>query len=358
MKKRAVLLLALVLSVTLLTDVFAVRGNAADKVYFTAVNDQLLELNDATMPFWENGVLYVAGSAFGSNLGISYSYNAAKKILVLSQNGLRLVCNVPSRMIVDSNGNAYKEEPVEHFGTLFVPVNVVCRVFSLSATTRSVSGGFLVRIHNSSAGFSDEGFIDAAEAMMNARYAEYEAAHRVPEDISEGVENGQGKAFFLALTVKDAAAAAEYLDVLANTEHRASFLLTEDFLRTMENAENAAVLRRILGEGHNLAIACAEDIDTLRAVNERLSGLTYTKTRLYGETPNAELTQHGYTAVTGDVKTEDIDLHGTAAAIRLAGRISGASRLVLPADTGAAVLQAFLRNAEQNTFTAGRFREE
>lgn len=358
MRRKVSLLLAFVLTLTLMTGAFAIGGNAADTVYFTAVNDQLLELSDATMPFWDKGVLYVAGSAFSGNLGLSYSYNAAKKVLVLSQSGLRLVCNVPSRMIVDSNGVAYKEEPVERSGVVFVPVNVVCRVFSISATTRSVSGGFLVRIRNSSAAFSDEAFVDAAEAMMNTRYAEYEAAHKAPEDIDEGAEDEGGKEFFLALTVKDAAMAAEYLDALAGTEHHATFLLTAAFCETMESKENAAVLRRILGEGHNLAIASSESLADLRAVNERLSRLTYTKTRLYGSVQNAALAQYGYTAVAGNVKTEDLDLKSTAAALRLVSRISGASRLVLGEDMSAAALRAFLRSAGQNTYIGDRFREE
>ena len=358
MKRKLSLLLTLTLTLTLLTGALSARGNAAEKVYFTAVNDQLLELNDATMPFWDNGVLYVAGSVFNGNFGLSYSYNAAKKVLVLSQNGLRLVCNVPSRIIVDSSGVAYREEPLERGGVVFVPVNVVCRAFSISATTRSVNGGFLVRIRNSSAAFSDEAFVDAAEAMMNARYAEYEAAHKAPEDIDEGAGGEDGKEFFLALTLGDAATAAEYLDALAGTKHHATFLLTAAFCEKMESGEKAAVLRRILGEGHNLAIASAEDLAALRAVNEELSRLTYTKTRLYGGTQSAALGQYGYTAVVGDVKTEDLDLKNTAAAMRLISRVSGASRLVLGEDTGAAALRAFLRSAEENTYIGSRFREE
>ena len=357
MRRNISLLLALGLTLSLLTGAFAAHGNAADTVYFTAVNDQLLELNDATMPFWYNGVLYAAGSAFGNNLGISYSYNAAKKILVLSQSGLRLVCNAPSRMIVDSNGIAYAEEPVERNGVVFVPVNLVCRAFGISATTRSVSGGFLVRIRNASAAFSDEAFADAAESMMNARYAEYLAAHKSPDDIGEGGNDEDGKEFFLALTVGDAASAEAYLDALSATKHHATFLLTAAFCEAMERSENAAVLRRILGEGHNLAIASAEDAAALRAANESLSRLVYTKTRLYDGARGTALTQYGYTAVTGDVKTEDLDVKSTASAARLAGRITGEGRLVLREETSPEMLRVFLRSAEENTYTGKRFRE-
>ena len=357
MKRKLSLFLALVLTLTLLTGAFSVSGSAADTVYFTAVNDQLLELNDATMPFWDNGVLYVAGSVFNGNFGISYSYNAAKKMLVLSQNGLRLVCNVPSRMIVDSNGISYKEEPTERGGMVFVPVNVVCRAFSISATTRSVPGGFLVRIRNSSAAFSDEAFIDAAESMINARYAEYEAAHKAPDDINAGAGDEDGKEFFLALTVSDAPTAMEYLGVLADTKHHVTFLLTAAFCEKLESGENAAALRRILGEGHNFAIVGADDLPALRAANDAISELVYTKTRLYGGGAGTALSKYGYTAVESDVRTEDLDLKNTEAGVRLAGRLSGASRLVLSEETSTAALRTFLRTAEENTYVASRFRE-
>ena len=59
----------------------SVPAGAAGTVYFTAVNMNVLELSDATMPFWSDGYLYVPGSVFSGyskDLGVSYSYNAAK----------------------------------------------------------------------------------------------------------------------------------------------------------------------------------------------------------------------------------------------------------------------------------------
>ena len=360
MKKTLSLLLALVLSLGLLTESFLVPGRAADAVYFTAVNDQLLELGDATMPFWENGTLYVPGSIFNSSLGISYSYNAAKKLLVLSQNGYRLICNVLSDMIVDSNGVAYTETPKERSGVVFVPLNTVCRAFSLTATTRSVSNGFLVRVRNASAAFSDEGFIDAAASMMNARYAEYEAAHRVTSPDTDSAEEDDGHSFFLALTVEDAAAAEDYMDVFRGTQHRAAFLLGEDFLRNMAEEENAAALRRMLGEGYRLAITSTADIARVHAINEELSGLVYTKTRmLYIEGNGAEtMARQGYTVLSGDVRIGDIDLSSVTDITRLLSRISDGSHVLFPKELSAAALRSFLLAAERNTYCAGAWHEE
>ena len=64
-------LLAVLACVVLAVQLAAPAG-AAKTVYFTAVNMSVLELSDATMPFWSDGYLYVPGSVFanyGKELG-------------------------------------------------------------------------------------------------------------------------------------------------------------------------------------------------------------------------------------------------------------------------------------------------
>lgn len=55
-------LLSLLLSVLMLCTLLPPRASAAPTLYFTAVNDRMCDLNDETMPFWQNGLLYVAGA--------------------------------------------------------------------------------------------------------------------------------------------------------------------------------------------------------------------------------------------------------------------------------------------------------
>ena len=43
-------------------DIYDFRGNGA---YFTAANEQLMDLNAETMPFYSNGVLYVSSRGSG-----------------------------------------------------------------------------------------------------------------------------------------------------------------------------------------------------------------------------------------------------------------------------------------------------
>ena len=70
MKRRfAAALLALALLAALCPPV-----SAEDQVYFTAVDERVLDLNDATMPFWFGGYLYVAATVFRES-GVGYSFN-------------------------------------------------------------------------------------------------------------------------------------------------------------------------------------------------------------------------------------------------------------------------------------------
>ena len=50
-------LLSLLLSVLMLCTLLPPRASAAPTLYFTAVNDRMCDLNDETMPFWQNGLL-------------------------------------------------------------------------------------------------------------------------------------------------------------------------------------------------------------------------------------------------------------------------------------------------------------
>ena len=67
-------LLSLLLSVLMLCTLLPPRASAAPTLYFTAVNDRMCDLNDETMPFWQNGLLYVAGATVDGpdDLGIRF----------------------------------------------------------------------------------------------------------------------------------------------------------------------------------------------------------------------------------------------------------------------------------------------
>lgn len=358
MKRR---ICALGLTLCLLLALSAEHGNAAT-VYFTAVNDTLLELNDATMPYWSGGLLYVPASAFGSgDLGISYSYNAAKKTLTLRSSSFRLICNLSSGMTADSNGTMYDLPAQEKGGLVFVPINDVCRIFSLSCSTRSVQGGYLVRIRNDSASFSDDAFRTAAAAMLASRYQDYLSTHR-QEGPSQETEETEGRSLYLALTVRSADQAQEWLSALGGTEHHVTLFVTEAFLRS-DGCGDA--LRRALAEGHTLGLAAEGEnaraiLSELAAGNEALEQLVRCRTRL-ALTEKEKLPQDaaeaGYCQPDFDLSCAGETELSAADAGRLLSGAGNGARMELGDGLSAASLRALLRAAEDRGFTGMSLRE-
>ncbi|MGM9662217.1 MAG: hypothetical protein ACI3WR_03890 [Oscillospiraceae bacterium] len=366
MKKRVCS--ALVLLCLLLTLCGAALDGQAATVYFTASNDTLLELSDDTMPFWSGSQLYVPVSAFSSGgLGISDSYNVAKKTLTLRRSSFRLICNLSSGMTVDSDGNVYEFTALEKGGVLFLPINPVCRIFSLSCSTRSVPNGYLVRIRNENAVFSDEAFIANASAMLASRYASYEAAKRGTEGPSSQEPDGEteetGRVLYLGFTVRSAEAAQRWLEACSGTAHHATFFLTEEFFQDDGEAAAEAV-RRVLSEGHSLGLAggdggAAQALAALRSGNEALQRMACVKTRLaylpQGAAETAE--KEGYCPVGFDLSCAGETELSSSAISRLLNGAGTAARLELGDSLSASSLRLLLSRAADRGYTGQCFRE-
>ena len=170
---------ALVLCVVaLISAVSPVQGAS---VYFMAVNDQLLELSDETMPAMVEGVLYVpytllSANATGVNLGVYATYSAAAGRVLVFSSRKQLVFDLQSNMTYDMNGNFYSERAILRNSTVYLPIARVCDVFrgDIYYTVSRVEYGYLVRVRNSAAELGDEAFIDAAANMMRNYHDRYQ----------------------------------------------------------------------------------------------------------------------------------------------------------------------------------------
>lgn len=360
-KKLTALALCVALLAVLVLD--AVPSRAAT-IYFTAANDTLLELSDSTMPFWSGSLLYVPASVFSSGgLDVDVSYNSAKRTLILRQGQFRLICNMSSGMTVDSNGNVHDFTAVERHGTVFLPINATCRLFGFSCVTRTVTGGNLVRIRNSSASLSDDAFLVAAAPMIASRYAEYKAAHDQSSTEPDNSETEKTRHLYLALTVSSAAALGSWLEVFSGTSHRATFFLTEDFLQDSA-ANRADLVRRALAEGHTLGLVSDAAnrftaLEELQAGNRALAELTCSKTRLaqVRSQSKKEVTAAGYCAVEFDRSISGAADLSTDEIYQALSRLSSGSSLNLGDSISAVSLRALLTRAAARGFTARGLRE-
>ena len=91
MKRRAA---ALLLAVWMALSLATLSAAAGRNIYFLAVNDTVLPLSDETMPFWENGYLYIPSTIFAGDvskeLEIGYIPNQSRQLLVLYTAGKSL----------------------------------------------------------------------------------------------------------------------------------------------------------------------------------------------------------------------------------------------------------------------------
>ena len=144
-------------------------------VYFTAVNEQLLDLSSETMPFWSDGVLYVSSRVFeGTDLGVSYVRNNTMGLVMLYTNRVDLRFDLEDQTAYDKRGNVYNGHAIERSGGIFFPLDLVCRYFRLTWSYSQTNTAPLIRIKSSSGILDDAGFIDAASTQMASRYAAYE----------------------------------------------------------------------------------------------------------------------------------------------------------------------------------------
>ena len=140
-------LAALLLCLLLVFQLSPVPSGAAETVYFTAVNKNVLTLSDDTMPFWSGGYLYVPSTIFtgvGRDLGVSYYPNIARQTVLLYVDKTvysSLVFDLNKDYAIDNEGNLYFQKPIQRGGVIFLPISLIARCFGLLYSTVEVDRG-------------------------------------------------------------------------------------------------------------------------------------------------------------------------------------------------------------------------
>ena len=358
---RKKLLAVLACAVLLLQ--LAVPAGAAGTVYFTAVNMSVLELSDATMPFWSNGYLYVPGSIFatyGKELGVSYSYNAAKEkaVLYVNEDTVRsLLFDLNKDYAEDQSGNMYFQKPLVRGGVLFLPVALIAQCFGLSYSTIPVERGYLVWVRTQAVDLSERLFADAATYPMETRYSQYLKNQESGQSgggtaDTGGAQTASGQQVYLCVRASDADTVSGLLDALDQYGSQAAFYCTVDFLE-----QEGALLRRMTATGHAVGILVdAADpagrtvAEQLAAGNAALEAATCGRTRLarlenVSDQTAADVEAMGYCCLWPDLDRSPYPLTDSAAAstlLRRVGERSGAVSVWLGDGAAASGLRSFL----------------
>lgn len=275
MKRRftAVWLLAAILLVSL-----SASGQAAapSGVYFTAANEQLMDLSAEHMPFYSNTVLYVSSRLFdGTELGVSYARSTSLGVAMLYNSSTDLRFDLAGQTAYDKQGNLYSGYAIEQGGVVFFPLNLVCRYFGLSWSYNETDIAPLIRVKNSSVILSDASFIDAASSLMRDRYSDYErslsAAVPSPGPAADPADSPilavEGQIVYPIFSAQSSQEVLEILEPLRGVQ--ATFLLTA------EQMEDGNLLRALVAEGHAVALRILggspeEAEEELRLGRERL----------------------------------------------------------------------------------------
>lgn len=341
-------LLSLLLSVLMLCTLLPPRASAAPTLYFTAVNDRMCDLSDETMPFWQNGLLYVAGATVDGpdDLGIRYSYNQEKSVAILYKGQRVLYCDLTAGTMENNRtGEQYAGLPIVRSGMVFFPITALAKMFDLKYSSTKIAYGYLLRIRDDNAVLSDEYFIDAATDPIQKRYAQYERAHAAAEQENETpaqVETPVRRddlTVYLLLPAANGSMLTQLLSTLENYQSHATLLLTPELLESAGDG-----VRRAAATGNAVALCIsAETADEVLAQIERGNDALWRaaslRTRLVylesaDKTLRAAVVGAGYCPIT--INTSDFTRSGTHwadTALKWAGR-STSVRLYLGAESG------------------------
>ena len=341
--RAAAFLLALALAAALAPE----RSRAAlEGVYFTAANEQLMELSSGTMPFYSGGVLYVSSSLFdGTDLGVTYVYNSGTGIAMLYTNRTDLRFDLAKQTTYDKNGNSYQAHAIEKGGQVFLPMGTVCGFFGLSWSISDASQtgvAPLIRVRSSGAILSDRDFIDAARNEMLRRYNAYEKAAAEGDTEGDGLPSSPvytGQKIHLLVESRTREDTLALLDVLGQ-EAQGAFLLTA------EQMEDGDLLRGLTAGGHAVVLlargeteaALEEEILRGRELLWQAACAWLDLVWYEGEAPAASLLEElGCLSVTADLDRRDTGMGSAGRARTLLGTVERYRRdltILLGPDSG------------------------
>lgn len=363
---------AAALALCALVMMSAVSPAQGASVYFMAVNDQLLELSDATMPAMVDGILYVpytmlSANATGVNLGVYATYSAAAGRVLVFSSRRQLVFDLQSNMTYDMNGSFYAERAILRNSTVYLPIARVCDVFrgDIYYTVSRVEYGYLVRVRNSAAELGDEAFIDAAANMMRNYLDRYEQSQPDDEPEPSASEptpsptpqvSGDEAWIYLGFTLSEEGTADQVLSALSVRGGQAVFFLTLDQLIGEDD-----LVRRLLGSGHQVGVRLTAEsvsgaLEELAAAGEVMAAVAHCRLGLaLAEGLNGaetdELEQAGYVCWQTTVDGRGLTGSGASRASALIGQLDrdeGARNYLLLDEGAGETLSTVLSVLEQS----------
>jgi len=227
------------------------RGSAAPAgVYFTAANEQLLELTSDTMPFWSRGVLYISSRLFeGTDLNVAYVRNSALGMATLYNTRTDLRFDLKNGTVTDKSGTSYNAHAIEKGNVVFFPLDMVCRHFGLSWALMDTDTAPLIRLTNSQSLLSSRDFLETADSLMRSRYAAYENwwhGQSGPSQNWPPVQATGEQQVQMVIRHRSVEDTLAVMDVLGDSQGT--------FLMTADQMEEGDLLRSMVARGHGVVL--------------------------------------------------------------------------------------------------------
>ena len=268
-------MLCFLLTAVLAVGFLGMLSSAEDDIFFTAVNNTLLDLSAETMPVNYNSMIYVPSSVFNSRALDTYSfYSRGTQIVLISDSVHTLYFDMSAGNSYDGEDNVYRYAAIYYNDTAYVPAYFVADFFGLGYSYIRREGRHVVRLSSGSV-LSDDAFFNAAVSLMDTRLNQYLSTQETPAPPSPtptrppapspsprptpspppagptpppSAPDRSGVAVslcFLGLNEDSAA----ILDALEEAEAPACFFATAEELRLRPD-----LARRILGSGYGLGV--------------------------------------------------------------------------------------------------------
>ncbi len=175
-RKRAVLFILIATVLALVIPILAQNA-----IYFTAINNTILELNDQTMPINENGTIYLPSSVFNSSdLGTYCLYSRSKQQVVISDLDKILYFDMSAGSSYDDRDNTYPYAAIYHNDTAYIPAFFTASIFGIQVSYIRNDYAPIIRLTKGNV-LSDADFLRGAAAIMETRLAQYHASNEPPD---------------------------------------------------------------------------------------------------------------------------------------------------------------------------------
>ena len=230
-------------------------SHAAGTVYFSAINNTILPLNDATMPAYIDGLVYLPYTFYNSDeLGI-YSIAGGNTARIYSSSSKKLDFDVAQSTVFDQDGNQkYLYSARAYNGTIYIPVKLICEFFGFTYNIIQADPAPIVRVKTSSNSINDLTFptMEITKSQMQLYYDAYTGKPNPsasPTSSADTEQTYQNVTIYLSFFDLSGGKLDNILDTLISTNYKCCFFVTKD-----EIAGNADLLRRAAGAGHMIGI--------------------------------------------------------------------------------------------------------